>query len=170
MKRLSVMGSVLALALLGASLFATSGSAQGGGRTIHLLEGNKGSLFKYVDNPPTTRLDHGFPTRGSRISVGDGLIVRIPLLTPARKKRAGTIHGNCVVTSGGRSFERSVFLCEGVLRLRKGTLTVAGAFRGENTVRFAVTGGTGAYLGARGSFESKERRHKLTLDTIRLVG
>ena len=60
--------------------------------------------------------------------------------------------------------------CSGVLVLRDGTLTFQAAFKvSASTVTGAVTGGTGAYANARGTFVSKDDRGN-SQDTITLAG
>jgi hypothetical protein len=163
MKRIAV--AVAALALLGSSALVASAPAKGG-KTITLLERNRTSHFRFIDNPPKTeRLFHGFPA-GS-ISPGDQLIVHIDLLN-TRGKHAGWLNGSCTYPAPAHNAEKALILCHGVISLRKGSLTLEGAFRSNGDPKLAITGGRGAYTGAEGTFVSHERRGKATIDHIRL--
>jgi hypothetical protein len=58
----------------------------------------------------------------------------------------GTFQARCSFLTATKKFVGSVTLCDGIYLLAPGT-----------TVQFAVTGGTGAYEGARGSGTTKNR-------------
>lgn len=92
------------------------------------------------------------PPRGGRMGVGDGAIVTKSLFDTAGA-RVGALHLVCTQVTGGRD---PYVTCTGIADLKGGTLTVANGFRFSDTVHLAsVTGGTGAYAGARGWLEGK---------------
>ncbi|MCC6222163.1 MAG: hypothetical protein IT201_01570 [Thermoleophilia bacterium] len=150
MKRVKLAAVTTAIAALAvaAAVFATAGGAQEqtGEQTLTLIELEGADSF--VDNPP---LSEGLPFR---VSPGDLGTVRMPLHDGAGV-RQGTIHVTCIATRAG-TIDRARFLCTGVLKLKDGTLTLSGVIQGQSDQRVgAITGGTGAYEGARGSITSE---------------
>ena len=162
MKRLAVLSVPAAAAAVGAViLLPGAGSAQtGGGQTIKLVESGNGA-FKFLDNPPKV-------TRKRGPSAGDELILSSKL-TDASGKAAGTLLATCTFTP-----KAGTLLCDGVFKLASGTITgTALTTESSLTTNIAITGGTGAYEGARGSITSVERSHKDNSpsdDTIHLLG
>ena len=158
-----ILAAILALgALAAAFLLGPGASAQSpAGRTITLTELEKGSTFKHVRNTKT---------KSSRAnSLGDVIVFTNPL-ADASGKVVGKLHANCATTVGARNFLKSSMTCSGVLVLRDGTLSFQAAFKvSASTVTGAVTGGTGAYANARGTFVSKDDRGN-SQDTITLAG
>jgi hypothetical protein len=147
-----------------AAAFAGSGSAQAPtGRTLTFTEGQRGSTFKLVDNPPRSP---GRTERTFRLSVGDFFVFTNPMLDAAGQ-RAGTLRGTCDVTRGGR-FERAFFLCHAVAKLRNGDIAIEAATPLGDVTRAPITGGTGLYNGARGTFSSREQGRR-TIDTFELL-
>ncbi len=88
---------------------------------------------------------------------------------PALWRRVGTLRAECTATNGSpsmrttrgrladdrpaRSFQRVTSQCDAVYSFGDGIITSTGLFRarkGDESFTFAVTGGTGAYEGARG--------------------
>ena len=91
-------------------------------------------------------------------SAGDHLLAAHRLVDAA-KRRAGRLEQVCTAVYGSRSIYRAVFLCTGVAHLADGDLFLGARFRPPrpepaSTVRGALTGGTAAYAGARGTFTS----------------
>jgi hypothetical protein len=164
MKRLAVLAAVAVTASIVAAVLATGGSAQPGSRTLTFTERSKGETFRFIDLPPRSGLRRGPPTR---ISPGDEFVFGNTLLDSAGR-RAGRIEGHCKALRAGRRFERVRFGCFAHARLTGGTLSltidltlIQGPLRGE------VTGGSGAYEGANGSFTSRGERP--TVDTFHIV-
>jgi hypothetical protein len=151
-------------AIVSAAILAGGGTAQvPGPRTLTFNEVNKGSTFGVVDNPPRSPRRQGFPTRAS---VGDAIALSQPLADQAGQ-RAGTIHVSCTATTPGR-FDKAAFVCHAMTRLRDGNIALEAAVRfADNEVTGAITGGTGAYNGARGTFTSRGERP--TVDTFVLL-
>jgi hypothetical protein len=160
MKRIGLVavGTAVALAI------PTAAAAQSPGpRTIEVVEREKGSTFGFVDNPPRIR-----DRRSAVLSPGDMFVFSSPLFDAANR-RMGRIHVQCVATTRGRE-NRVQQLCTGALRLRDGRITLATVFRGDpDVVTGVVTGGDGAYAGARGTFRSEDTRTGAN-DTITLLG
>jgi hypothetical protein len=163
MKRLAVLAVPAAAAAAGAiALLPGAGNAQQGntGQTIKLVEAGNGK-FKFVDNPPKVTKKRG-------PGAGDSLIFANKL-TDASGKAAGTLVASCDVAT-----QPNTLLCTGVWKLANGTLTgtALGTLTGRTTT-IAITGGTGAYEGARGSITSVARSNADNApsdDTIHLLG
>lgn len=117
-------------------------------------------------------ITHRSRKQGERasISMGDEFVVRSGLTNEAGR-RVGTLHAHCHATRGGRNFAGAFFHCTGTFVLRDGLLSLDTAFSGDETgtARVSITGGTGAYEGARGSITSKELPRNRTEDTVHLL-
>ena len=126
--RLSLgLGAGAAAALATAALMAGAGSAQTPATALHFVStAQKGAGF----------MPHHAPRPGDRIGFGD------------RITGDDTGYDRAVCTVVGRP----QLLCTIQVQLSKGTLTVQGMLPQRATkVPVAVTGGTGAYNGARGT-------------------
>jgi hypothetical protein len=146
MKRLAIILPAAAAATVVLALMSTSGSAQTPGTTIQLFESEKGASFGFVDNPPKSKND--------RASVGDAFAFNSPVLDQARQTRLGNLSVQCTVTRPGKE-SKAETACSGAVRLADGMITLSTSIKGNpKTVAAAVTGGTGAYNGARGSLTS----------------
>ena len=147
-------------------LSATGSAQRAQERTIVVFEKDSAETYLPVDLPPTSK------TKGAQatVSAGDLFIVTGPVFgDKARKTRIGRIFGQVTAVSTGKTFFRSSFLAHLVFTLRGGTIVVDGAFKeGGTTGEFAVTGGTGAYAGARGTFSSKHAGAG-EVDTVHLL-
>ncbi len=120
--------------------------------TLTFKELGKGSTFKVVDIPPRqTRKRPSFST-------GDQVVLTNPLKKSATTT-AGKLHVSCVVTSGAKTLKDVRAMCHGAYVFAKGTIYAA-ALTGFNLKTFGiVTGGTGAYANARGTFETTQLRN-----------
>jgi hypothetical protein len=83
-------------------------------------------------------------------------------------RRVGTSHLSCVITRPARTFGRSVYQCTGTNRLRDGSISLSLAARlgVDRVVTAAVTGGTGAYEGARGELVNTTRSENTSTEVI----
>ncbi len=138
----------LAGALAGLLLLAGPAAAATSTTTITFTEISKGSTFEFVDNPPKQK------SEGSPTSAGDQFVATSPLV------KGGKVIGKeriaCTATSTSKSFEGAHFLCSGAFVLPAGTLFLE-AIIGAPHLEGSVTGGTGTYAGAKGTFSVKER-------------
>jgi hypothetical protein len=159
MKRLSVL--VVVAAIAAAAVFVTTGGAKRADeQTLTLIEGEAADYF--VDNPPKSK------GQTFRVSPGDLGVVRVPLYDEAGV-RQGTAHVSCVGTRGG-TIDKAVFLCTGTFKLNDGTIGLSTVFVGQSDERIAaVTGGTGAYEGARGSITSEFGPDGNRIHTVHLL-
>lgn len=78
-----------------------------------------------------------------------------PVFDATNRTAVGRLHVDCVATTRG-SEERADALCTGVFRLTNGQISVVTVLHGNAGVLSGiVTGGDGAYTGARGTFRSQ---------------
>jgi hypothetical protein len=84
----------------------------------------------------------------------------------ANSIRIGSDQGYCVRITPGKSWE-----CFWTLILKTGLITVEGPFMDEGDSLFVVTGGTGEYVGAKGSMtlhprDAKASSYDFTYDLL----
>jgi hypothetical protein len=70
----------------------------------------------------------------------------------SNKTQLGSDQGYCVRTVVGKSWE-----CVLTLMLKGGNITIGGPFLDEGDSLFAITGGTGKYVGAKGTMKLHPR-------------
>jgi allene oxide cyclase len=88
-------------------------------------------------------------------SVGDMLVFANGVFDSANKTQLGSDQGYCVRTIVGKSWE-----CFWTLTLKAGQITIEGPFMDEGDSLMSITGGTGAYAGAKGSMKLHPRDAK----------
>jgi hypothetical protein len=156
-------GGVVAL------LTASGGVAQStsGGQTFTVIEQSTDKDFSFIDNKPySTRRGHS----GPRISRGDFIAFSTRLVDP-QGKPAGRTDASCVDTEPG-TFNRSstVFSCTGSFRLANGMLTIQTAAPiTAKVTQLVITGGTGAYAGARGTITSTQNSNTKSTDVVTIL-
>jgi hypothetical protein len=130
-----------ALVAAAASAPLTLAHAQGPARTLTLHV--TGTQVSAVDLPPLHR------TRRSPETAGDVVVARSRVTGAA----TGARYLRCGVVKPGRGYARALVSCDVTYVLADGTITAAGVVRlaGPEPAVAAVTGGTGAYAGARGT-------------------
>lgn len=147
--------AVLVAAAIAATAVAAPVLAQSsGGQTITFRELDKGSRFDYLDNPPRNS-KHRRPV----FSIGDKIVLGNPLADDSGP--IGELRATCTFTKkapAADNVDPARPLCSGAFVLKSGTLFVETADAGGKTTRGAVVGGTGAYVGARGTFASTSTR------------
>jgi hypothetical protein len=144
------------LILAATAITATSGSAQTpGARTITFFEDGKDGTFAFIDNRPHSPVPNPDSPR-ARFSLGDQAAFSERLLDRQGGKAAGRVFATETVVAGSR-FPNVTNLIHAVFRLADGQIVVDAAVdeRHPDKVRAAVTGGTGAYEGARGTFTTR---------------
>jgi hypothetical protein len=156
--RLGALAAVLGICGL---LSAFAGSAQAKETVITFTEPEKGAVFHFIDNAPKAKLKHGMPVR---ISAGDELTIWNPLV--AGGKRIGHLQAFCFATKPAKKFVDAAFECSGTWVFPTGTLSTQ-AMIGATGALGSITGGTGIYANAHGTFISEEG--KTTTTTITLV-
>ena len=168
MKRLVLLAAAVAAAIAAGVAVAPTGGAQTPGpRTLTFLDDTNHGTQAFVDSAPKSPVRN--PQSGRfRLSPGDTLYVRSPILDGEGGKRIGTAYSQFTVVKGN-NFANAVFRGHGAFRLPDGQLLADGVFRIANaTNTVAVLGGTGAYEGARGSLTFTEVEHG-SQDTFHLL-
>jgi hypothetical protein len=160
----SIKRAVLVLAAAGAAgagiaAIATAGGADGGDRTISLAQRDESQ--KFVDVPPASGEE-------KPPSQGDVYILTNVVLDPKTNKVRGRTHSVCSTTVPGA---KPIALCTGAIALSDGTILFAGPFPFTTpTATLAVTGGTGAYAGARGTFVYRDGAGDRSSFEVHLIG
>ena len=134
MKRLLLLATGAAAALL--VFAAVTAGARSSGTVVHVVE--------HATTDATT--DTG--KKGD--SAGDILTFGNVVYDQTDKRKVGTDNGSCIRTVAGAAYE-----CWWTTFLAKGQITVEGPFYDKKNSVLAITGGTGAYAGARGWMELK---------------
>jgi hypothetical protein len=143
--RLSALTIAGVVAVSAGGVAAVSGGAQEPtGKTIKLV--SKGGDFKFVDVPPKARSEED-------ARAGDQFALAVPLYSGANK-RVGTLDARCTFTKGGKNGRG---LCDGIYTLADGQIHVTARLSNDDDTSGSVSGGTGAYAGARGTFKSVDR-------------
>jgi hypothetical protein len=113
------------------------------------LPAGAAEVIKLVEHPVNeTTVDIG--AKGD--SVGDLLTFANPIFDAANKVEIGSDQGYCVRVVVGKSWE-----CIWTLILKSGQITVEGPFADSGDSTFAITGGTGKYVGAKGTLKLHPR-------------
>jgi Dirigent-like protein len=161
MKRLALSLAVTCVATAAGLASADARPAAVHPRTFKLTEHD--GPFHFVDLAPPNG-------SGRSVSAGDLLILTNPL-TGRDGSKAGTLHAVCTVTDVRSSVETAIFQCNASYVLRRGTLALSAIapVAAASTLRIAVTGGTGAYAGARGTVVSRRSQSGSRTDTVRLA-
>jgi allene oxide cyclase len=116
---------------------------------IAALPANAGERLAFVERAETDAVTH---VAGPHDSVGDLLTFADPIYDAANKVQLGTDQGYCVRVVVGKSWE-----CIWTLNLLGGQITIEGPYMDQGDSTFAVTGGTGRYVGAKGTLRVHPR-------------
>ena len=140
-----------AAAALAALLLATEAQAHGTAMTLDLKI--TGTTISEVDVPPLVT------SKTSPETPGDQVI--------AVSRVSGSASGHrylmCAATGTAPSVEQGLYACQVTYVLARGTITASGVVRLSGRATAAITGGTGAYAGARGVLASVPGRDTLSL-------
>jgi hypothetical protein len=152
MKHLSTAALAAAAVL---ALVATTASGHSSATTIALVQ--KDHHFQFVDVAPKGGLRKP-PSQGDQYVIGGNLT--------ASGKTAGLSNLVCTITQPGKN---GISECVGTVILAKGTISFGGVSHivtsGDT---FAVTGGTGAYVGVRGVLIGSQGTGGSTNITVKL--
>ena len=163
MKRLTITVLLACAAMI--ALTACGDSDDGGKlekKSFKITE-REGDDFSFSDNPPKTKLGNQGP---EKLSPGDQIGFRSDLIRAG--KDVGDLFAQCTVISG-ESFMDAGGDCTGVYKLAEGSLSAqvgAKPLFGEETTTGIITGGTGDYLGASGTFSSPSNEQGDTVTTV----
>jgi hypothetical protein len=157
---------ILTAAALAAWAVAAAGGAASGAPAQAPAPASTTAL---VERPATFRFVDVAPRGHGRVSAGDRSVMTSALLHADATRRAGTSVLECTAVRDGAP-RRVPFHCTGTVRLADGTFAVDGVISGASPrMVLAVLGGTGAYAGRHGTFESAPRGHGPAMkDTLRL--
>jgi hypothetical protein len=159
---LIVVTAAAAAAAMIALISAPSGAQTPGGTTFTLIEKNSEGTFSFIDNPPRSG------RHSPRVSGGDEFVIAQPVRDPSGN-RVGSFKAHCTYVRGNRRFSKAPALCEGAYSLAAGQISLQLATTGfPKVIQVAITGGTEAYEGARGSVTSTSG-HKKTTDVVHLL-
>jgi hypothetical protein len=161
---LAILFSAATAALM---VVSSAGAAESATTTITLKEPTKGSTVTFIDNAPTAKKVHGFPTK---ISPGDEVVLSNQLFQNG--VMVGKLRSRCTATdpsggSGEAVFINAHFICEGVYNIKGSSLYANGQVLQGGT-QGVITGGTGSFANARGTFVTKVEKGGET-STITLV-
>jgi hypothetical protein len=144
LSRLTLALAAAAAAIATVAILASSGSAQSAPSTLHFVGKNQNKVGFF----PKHR-----PHQGDRFGFGD--------------KVSGDDTG---IDRGVCTFIGKQSLCEIQVQLSKGALTLQGFVSEHNPNQaLAVTGGTGAYNGARGTAVANEANNSTTNIAVTLL-
>jgi hypothetical protein len=137
-----------------AAILLPPGEAQANRSTDTVLKLSvTGTKLSTVDVPPL------ITSKRSPESPGDEII--------AVSKIGGSATGHrflmCAATQSAPSIEKALYACQVTYTLAAGTITASGVVHLNDTAAAAITGGTGAYAGARGVLTSTPGKDTLTL-------
>lgn len=132
---------------VGAAVMLLSGAALG-----FSVAGAAAAALTVVEHATT---DAVTDTGASGDSAGDILTFANEVFDADNKASVGADNGWCVRTVPGKAWE-----CFWTLSLKDGQITVEGPFLDAGDSMLAVTGGTGAYAGARGEMKLHARDAK----------
>jgi len=160
MLRKPVLVTLIAVAAVAVAVVVTAATAGSSPRTqtFRLIE--KSQDFHFTDTPPLSSSPDQPP------SAGDSFVFVSKLETQSGQ-RAGTLRAQCTVVEGG---ENGTLTCYGSFGLAAGQLMGMATVRGDqNVTHIAIVGGTGAYVGARGTLTSVSKNDTVSIDTVTLL-
>jgi hypothetical protein len=141
-----IAGSVVAALATGGVLAVSGGAQSPTGQTIKLV--TKNCKFNFIDVPPKGK------SRSAPPGSGDSAVFSCPAFDEAGA-RAGTLEATSTFTKGGKA-ARAV--ATGVYDLANGNIYASVLFSIQgSTTTGVITGGDGAYVGARGTIKTFDR-------------
>lgn len=153
MKKLLLAAAAAAAAIATVAILASSGSAQDAPRTLNITE----TIQKGVGFFPK----HA-PRQGTRFGFGGTI----------SGEESGYDRAVCTAIGNLRTRDRAakVTLCTIQFELSQGSLSVQGMTpQHSHNTPLAVTGGTGAYAGARGTLLVEQGRQDSSTQTVTLL-
>jgi hypothetical protein len=156
-RKIAVAGAAITAALS----IAAPAMAQAPTGTLTFHEPANAGTFNIVDNAPKSR-QGGARTR---FSTKDALVFTNAL--QAAGKRAGTVRVTCYIRKAG-TFATAKSDCIGVFGLATGNIYVSVLDQSfsSSTTDGTIVGGTGAYVGAKGTFHSVSHKNDTSDDTL----
>jgi hypothetical protein len=138
----TLLAAAALVAAAASAPFTLAHAQQPAGRTLTLK--NSAPKVRAIDLPPRHR------TKNSPETAGDVVIAS------SKISGGGARYLRCAVVRPGRGFDHALTSCDVTYVLPGGTISAAGVVKLESAtpVTAAITGGTGAYAGARGTLSS----------------
>lgn len=163
---LTSLGIAIAAATTIALVPADGSRAQTAARTITLFGDENGGTYSFVDNPPRSPAASPQSPK-ARFSMGDQSYFTQIIRDAKGGKRIGKVFGAETVMSG-RRFPHVTNIVHAVFAVTDGQIIAEQALdESRKAVPAAVIGGTGAYVGARGTLVVKPatggNRYTITL-------
>jgi allene oxide cyclase len=106
---------------------------------------SKATVIHVVERATTDAVTNGDPVNDT---LGNVLTFANKVYDSANKRQVGSDQGYCIRTVVGKAWE-----CNWTTFLKSGSITVEGKFSDTGNTVLAITGGTGAYLSARGEMD-----------------
>jgi hypothetical protein len=166
---LAVKRTMLFVAVGVFALWAQAGSAQApAATTLSLYEGANGT-FSLVDNAPKSPSKNP-GSKKFRFSVGDQVLFANPAFDHKGGTRVGTVYGFGPIIKGKTFASASTMIDVVVVFTNGDQINAHGVFSfSQSDVRVAITGGTGAYAGARGFVVSHNNPDGSSQDTATIL-
>jgi hypothetical protein len=149
----ALLGSAAAITTTALVLTAGGQAQQPAGQTLVLHD--SAMKIANIDVPPLVRSERSPETPGDEVI--------------ASSKVGGAASGArylvCLAAKQGKSVETALYSCQVTYNLANGTITAAGVahINPSPPIVVPVTGGTGAYAGARGTLTVTAQQDTLTL-------
>jgi len=141
---------VVIVAAVFAAIVSSSKAQAPGPQTLILKENTKAEKFTFVDAARPFAKNPKRPTP----SMGDYFVFYSPLSDTAGA-RQGSLEAQCTIIKLSKKAKQEVDLCQGVISLKNGDIFLSARVTEQSeNVTGAITGGTGAYANARGTFTS----------------
>lgn len=157
MKHLAALTAVAAVALVAAA-FTAAAPGVAAPQTLHLVSVQQ-QFTPIMANP------HGAPQVGDRMIFADALYNGTSQLGKPKGARVGTAENICTFVPNRR------LQCSLVAHLPNGSIVATGSISADTKVsHFAITGGVGAYVDARGAATGKDVSDSKTLVDLQLRG
>jgi hypothetical protein len=156
MRRILTAAGVLTLGSTAVAAITVGGSAAAtGGRTVTVFEDGRSGAFVFVDNRPHSPARNPDSPK-ARFSLGDQAAFNERLLDHRGGKPVGRVFATETVVAGSR-YPHITDSIHAIFRFTDGQIIVDTVVdeRHPERVHAAVTGGTGAYEGARGTFTTR---------------
>jgi allene oxide cyclase len=112
-----------------------------------------GESLHLVEHETTNTTIHA--NKGKPDSMGDEIVFANPVFDSGNSHEVGVLQGNCVRVIVGKSWE-----CFFTLVLANDRITLEGPYADSGESVFAITGGTGKYVGAKGQMTARSRDTK----------
>jgi hypothetical protein len=155
LRRLVAAGALLLAPIAAGTAYASSGYGSDHVRTIKLTEATA------TVKPAIVDLGTPGPSAGDLVVIKDGLNFQ-------DGSHAGDFVQTCTLVTPGTNPFDSTYDCAGSAALATGTITMHGPFNPSLDQQLAaVTGGTGAYRGARGDIDIRSEADQLTIRLLK---